>query len=62
VSYGYHLRCCTAPGPRLCSAPPAAPQTRGLHSSTFQLNLSRFRHEIHPNQPVIHPDTTYTPP
>jgi len=31
---------------------------RGLHSSTFQLNLSRYSHKIHP----IHPSTpTVTP-
>ena len=28
---------------------------RGLHSSTSQLNLSRFCHKIHPNPPPIHP-------
>ena len=35
---------------------------RGLHSSTFQLNLSRFWHKIHPRHPLIPPDTPYTPP
>jgi len=29
---------------------------RGLHSSTFQLNLSRFWHQIHPRDPLITPD------
>ena len=31
---------------------------RGLHSSTVQLNLSRFCHKIHPENPRIPPDTT----
>ena len=33
---------------------PAArlPNGRGLHSSTFQLNLSRFGHKVHPNHPL----------
>ena len=35
---------------------------RGLHSSTFRLNLSRFSHKIHPIHPLISPDTPYTPP
>ena len=26
---------------------------RGLHSSTFELNLSRSCHEIHPEHPLI---------
>ena len=26
---------------------------RGLHSSTFHLNLSRFRHQIHPKHPPL---------
>ena len=26
---------------------------RGLHSSTFQLNLSRVYHEMHPKYPLI---------
>ena len=30
---------------------------RGLHSSTFQLNLSRFWHKIHPKHPLLPPDT-----
>jgi hypothetical protein len=30
---------------------------RGLHESIFQLNLSRFWHEIHPKFPPIPPDT-----
>ena len=30
---------------------------RRLHSSTFQLNLSRFLHKIHPVYPLIPPDT-----
>jgi hypothetical protein len=30
---------------------------RGLHSSTSQLNLSRFWHKIHPGHPLILPDT-----
>jgi hypothetical protein len=33
----------------------------GLHSSTFQLNLSRFCHKIHPRHPLMSPDTPYTP-
>ena len=35
---------------------------RGLHSSTFQLNLSRFWHTIHPRHSLIPPDTHSTPP
>jgi hypothetical protein len=35
---------------------------RGLHSSTFQLNLSRFGHKLHPKHPLITPDTAYSPP
>jgi len=35
---------------------------RGLHSSTFQLNLSHFSDKVHPRQPLIPPDTPYTPP
>jgi len=34
---------------------------RGLHSSTFQLNLSRFWHKIHPKHPPIPHHTSYTP-
>jgi len=30
---------------------------RGSHSSTFQLNLSRFKHKIHPTHPLKSPDT-----
>ena len=32
-------------------------RTRGLHSSTFQLNLSPFQHGIHPIHPLIPPNT-----
>jgi hypothetical protein len=32
---------------------------RGLHSSTSQLNLSRFSHEIHPKRPLIPHNTPY---
>jgi len=51
------------PGPRgghgaLDDPPPA----RGLHSSTSQLNLSRFWHKIHPRHPLIPLDTHQTPP
>jgi len=35
---------------------------RGLHSSTFQLKLSRFWQKLHPRHPLISPDTPYTPP
>ena len=35
---------------------------RGLHSSTFQLNLSRFRRKIHTRDPVISADTPQTSP
>jgi hypothetical protein len=35
---------------------------RGLHSSTFRLNLSRFSHKIHSKYPVIPPTTPKTPP
>jgi hypothetical protein len=31
---------------------------RGLHSSTFQLNLSQFPHKIHPRHPLIPPSTS----
>ena len=31
---------------------------RGLHSSTLQLNLSRFCHNIHPYHPLIPPNTS----
>ena len=34
---------------------------RGLHSSTFQLNLSPFRHRIHNEHRLVPPDTSYTP-
>jgi len=34
---------------------------RGLHSSTFLLNLSRFRHKMTPKHPLICPDTSSTP-
>jgi len=37
-------------------------QGRGLHPSTFQLNLSRFWHNIHPKHTLIPPNTSYTPP
>jgi len=30
---------------------------RALHSSTFQLNPSRFRHKIYPKHPMIRPNT-----
>ena len=30
---------------------------RGLRSSTFQLNLSRFSHKTHPDQLLAAPDT-----
>jgi len=30
---------------------------RGLHSSTSQLNLSRFCHKIYPKHPLTSPDT-----
>ena len=30
---------------------------RDLHSSTFQLNLSRFSHKIHPKHPLISPNS-----
>ena len=30
---------------------------KGLHSSTFQLNLSRFRHKIHAKHSRMPPDT-----
>jgi len=41
---------------------PLGPAARGLHSSTFQLNLSRFRHKTHPGHPLMNPNTPYTPP
>ena len=31
---------------------------RGVHSSTFQLNLSSFGHKIHPEYPLLCPDTS----
>ena len=36
--------------------------SRGLHSSTSQLSLSRFRHKIHPIHLLIPANTCYTPP
>jgi len=33
------------------------PGGRGLHSSTFQLNLRRFRLKIIRKHPQLHPDT-----
>ena len=33
-------------------------EDRILHLSTFQLNLSRFRHETHPKHPIIPPDAS----
>ena len=36
-------------------------QGRGLHLSTSQLNLNRFRHKVHFKHPLILPDTL-TPP
>jgi hypothetical protein len=39
------------------------PSGRGLHSSTFQLNLSRFCHAKHPDPPPpIPPNILQTPP
>jgi len=35
---------------------------RGPHSSTFQLNLSRFSHKAHHEQPLIPSGTCYTAP
>jgi hypothetical protein len=35
---------------------------RGLQSSTFQLNLSRFWHKVHPNHPLIPLDPPYIRP
>ena len=32
---------------------------RGLHSSTFQLILSRFWHKLHPNHPLTTPTIPY---
>jgi len=37
-------------------------QGSGLHSSTFQLNLSRCGLKTHPKHLVIPPNTAYTPP
>jgi len=34
------------------------PAGRGLHSSTFELNLSHFRQNIHPAHPLLPPDTS----
>jgi len=34
---------------------------RGLHSSTFQLNLSRFGHKLHPKHLENAPNSRYTP-
>jgi len=34
---------------------------RDLNSSTFQLNLSRFCHKIHPKHPLTPPDTPRHP-
>jgi hypothetical protein len=35
---------------------------RGLHSSTFQLNLSRFLYTVHPKHPLIPPRPLKHPP
>jgi hypothetical protein len=35
---------------------------RGLHSSTFQLNLSRFRKNTHPEYPLTLPNTPWKIP
>jgi hypothetical protein len=35
----------------------ARDEGRGLHSSTFQLNLSHFWRKIHPRHSLIHPET-----
>ena len=34
---------------------------RGLHSSTFKLNLSRFRYKIHLRHSLMPSDTSQTP-
>jgi hypothetical protein len=44
------------------SAAAAVPAARGLHSSSFQLNLSRFLHQIHPKHTLIPPNHPYTTP
>jgi hypothetical protein len=38
------------------------PPGRGLHPSTFQLNLMLFWHKIQRKQPLISPDTPLTTP
>jgi len=62
-------RCCAtswrrgAPaGTRGCGCRPRRVPGRGLHSSTFQLNLSRFRHNIHPRHPPMPPKNSPIPP
>jgi hypothetical protein len=47
------------------AATAVVPGVRGLHSSTFQLNLSRFRHKTppqHPLRPLLPPDIALRPP
>ena len=34
------------------------PVGRGLHSSTFLLNLSPFRHDVHPEHSLVTPNTS----
>jgi hypothetical protein len=35
---------------------------RGLHSSAFQLNMSRFRHKTHPRLSLTPPKQPFTTP
>ena len=46
------------PPPPPAPLPPPPPLPRGLRSSTFQLNLSRFCHKIHLTHPFIPPNTS----
>ena len=61
--FGASFRPSWGPGGRLIhagklTAAAAATTGRGLHSSTFQLNLSRFLHKSHPTHFFMPPDTS----
>ena len=49
-------------GGRCAGSRVAAGPGHGLYSSTFQLNLSRVLHKIHPKHPLILPNTPCAPP
>jgi len=47
---------------RYCRVRCMGTTVQGLHSSAFQLNLSRFWHKKPPKHPLILPHTLDTPP